>query len=109
MKKITIFLLAFILLLGLNSCSYDTEGTAYVQPPQNTLTTEETISEITETDNIDTSISTENTDGYIGNMNSKIFHSPLCHTLPIEKNRVYFNTRSDAIQNGYNPCGNCNP
>lgn len=46
---------------------------------------------------------------YIGNINSKKFHLPSCHTLPAEKNQIYFDTREAAIDNGYSPCGNCNP
>lgn len=46
---------------------------------------------------------------YIGNKNSKKFHKPTCNTLPIEKNRVYFNSRSEAVENGFTPCGNCLP
>ena len=46
---------------------------------------------------------------YIGNLNSKKFHVPTCRTLPDEKNRIYFDTRKEAIDKGYNPCGNCKP
>lgn len=46
---------------------------------------------------------------YIGNKNSKVFHYPTCNTLPHEKNRVYFDDREDAINDGYRPCKNCNP
>ena len=46
---------------------------------------------------------------YIGNKNSKKFHKPTCNTLPIEKNRVYFNSRSEAVENRFTPCGNCLP
>lgn len=46
---------------------------------------------------------------YIGNSNSKKFHIPTCNALPAEKNRVYFSTRNEAIQNNYAPCGKCNP
>ena len=50
------------------------------------------------------------TDGaYIGNINSKKFHLPSCNSLPDEKNRVYFNKRQEAISQGYDPCGRCNP
>ena len=44
---------------------------------------------------------------YIGNKNSKKFHRPSCNTLPAEKNRVYFNSRDEAISEGFSPCGNC--
>ena len=46
---------------------------------------------------------------YIGNIKSKKFHMPSCYSLPIEKNRIYLNSRTDAINNGFSPCGNCNP
>ena len=46
---------------------------------------------------------------YIGNANSKIFHVSTCYSLPMEKNRVYFSTRQQAIDAGYRPCSKCNP
>ncbi|HOC94201.1 MAG TPA: MBL fold metallo-hydrolase [bacterium] len=48
-------------------------------------------------------------DGYIGNVNSKIFHRPSCGSLPAEKNRIYFKSRNEAISQGYRPCKKCNP
>lgn len=47
--------------------------------------------------------------GYIGNSKTKKFHLPSCHTLPAEQNKIYFDTRDSAIQEGYTPCGNCHP
>ena len=47
--------------------------------------------------------------GYIGNINSKKFHRPDCNSLPAEKNRIYFSSRQEAVENGYSPCGNCQP
>lgn len=44
---------------------------------------------------------------YIGNKRSKKLHRPNCETLPSEKNRVEFTNLSDAINEGYSPCGNC--
>lgn len=46
---------------------------------------------------------------YIGNKNSLKFHYPTCQGLPLEKNRVYFDLRATAINNGYVPCKICNP
>ncbi|WP_343247540.1 ComEC/Rec2 family competence protein [Diplocloster hominis] len=46
---------------------------------------------------------------YIGNVNSKKFHTDSCPSLPAEKNRVYFNTRDEALDEGYEPCQNCKP
>jgi beta-lactamase superfamily II metal-dependent hydrolase len=50
-----------------------------------------------------------NTGSYIGNKNSKKFHLPSCKSLPQPQNQVYFKTRDEAINQGYSPCGNCNP
>lgn len=46
---------------------------------------------------------------YIGNLRSHIFHCPSCSTLPAEKNRVYFDSRSRAVSAGYRPCRRCSP
>lgn len=46
---------------------------------------------------------------YIGNLNTHKFHRPSCSTLPKESNRIYFDTREDAIAAGYVPCKKCNP
>lgn len=44
---------------------------------------------------------------YIGNINSKKFHTGSCSSLPKEENRVPFDSYQDAIDAGYIPCGNC--
>lgn len=49
------------------------------------------------------------TEGYIGNKRSLKFHLPNCKVLPAEKNRVHFETRDQAIKEGYVPCKVCNP
>lgn len=46
---------------------------------------------------------------YIGNKNSKKFHLPTCKNLPAEKNRVFFGSRQEAVDAGFDPCGNCHP
>lgn len=44
---------------------------------------------------------------YIGNRNSKKFHSSTCSSLPKEENRTYFDSYQEALDAGYTPCGNC--
>ncbi len=44
---------------------------------------------------------------FIGNKNSKKFHSSSCDSLPSESNQVIFETYEDAIAAGYTPCGGC--
>ena len=49
--------------------------------------------------------------GYIGNKNSRVFHLPSCDGVAkmSEKNKVYFDTREEAAQQGYTPCSKCEP
>ncbi len=46
---------------------------------------------------------------YIGNKNSRIFHINSCNSLPIEENRIYFEDREEAINEGYRGCKRCKP
>lgn len=46
---------------------------------------------------------------FIGNVISKIFHRPMCDSLPSAKNQVVFESRTAAVNDGYIPCLNCNP
>lgn len=49
---------------------------------------------------------------YILNMNSYKFHYPSCYSVDQmnESNKGYFTgTREELIDQGYDPCGNCNP
>ena len=43
----------------------------------------------------------------IGNINSKVYHSHDCMSLPAEKNRIYFESAEDAELAGYRKCGMC--
>ncbi len=44
---------------------------------------------------------------YIGNKKSKKFHVPTCSALPKKSNSVYFKTKEEALEQGYEPCGIC--
>lgn len=69
----------------------------------------------TSTDNsttVATTIETESIDTtYIGNKNSHKYHRSTCDGAVNmnEKNKVYFNSKQDAENDGYTPCKNCNP
>ena len=60
----------------------------------------------------DTDNTTTGTD-YIANKNTKKFHYPGCKSVKQmkESNKVYFNgvTREYMMEQGYDPCGNCDP
>ena len=49
------------------------------------------------------------TEQYIGNRKSKMFHRQTCRSLPAEQNRVYFASGDEAKSDGYIPCKKCNP
>ena len=48
---------------------------------------------------------------YIGNSNSKKFHTPDClYAKKLkDENKVSFKTRDEAVNEGYKPCGKCKP
>lgn len=46
---------------------------------------------------------------YIGNVNSMKFHRTICSSLPKASNRIYFDSRSAAVDAGYEPCQRCTP
>ncbi|MCL2216875.1 MAG: thermonuclease family protein [Defluviitaleaceae bacterium] len=46
---------------------------------------------------------------FIGNANTNVFHVASCGSLPAIHNRIYFQTRANAISFGQNPCGTCRP
>ena len=72
----------------------------------------ETVSFTTER-NIDTKTNPTEVDEdelfYIGNSKTLKFHTPDCKGLPLQKNRIYFSYREEAIRQGYIPCTKCNP
>ena len=61
---------------------------------------------------IDRSFPTDDIESvYIGNKNSHVFHSASCNSVKDmkEKNKIEFQSRDEAIANGYKPCSRCNP
>lgn len=53
--------------------------------------------------------STYSYETYIGNANSYKFHRESCSYLPADWNQVFFYSREDAVNAGYDPCQKCNP
>ncbi len=85
--------------LGATIYRTDQQGTVLLRSDGNTLTFSTSSSTASDTQ----------TAAYIGNRNSKKFHLPTCTSLPIEKNRILFSSREKAIEEGYTPCGICQP
>lgn len=70
---------------------------------------EDSGDDVTRGDTGNTTIGTD----YIANKNTKKFHYPGCKSVKQmkESNKVYFNgvTREYMMEQGYDPCGNCDP
>lgn len=81
----------------------DGENITFSTARNENIQTNETVAEKADTSAVNTETS------YIGNVKSKKFHRPSCHTLPAEKNRAILSNRDEAINAGYSPCGNCQP
>lgn len=90
-------------LQGTIICTSDGEKVSFSTERNESVQTNPTVTVTPETDDA------QDVGEYIGNKNSKKFHLPTCKNLPAEKNRIYLSSRSEAIQNGFDPCGNCNP
>jgi endonuclease YncB( thermonuclease family) len=46
---------------------------------------------------------------YHGNINSMVFHQPICKDYNCKNCTAVFNSREEAIRQGYRPCGSCKP
>ena len=66
---------------------------------------------ITETESVKTVVENNipDTSELIGNTGTLVFHNPDCQYSKSKKCIADFNTREEAIEKGYNPCGTCNP
>ncbi len=52
---------------------------------------------------------TEGSANFLGNSSSQVFHKPECKFAQNIKNEVTFNTKEEAIEKEYKPCGVCKP
>lgn len=46
---------------------------------------------------------------FVGNLNTKKFHKTTCRYAPAQENAIWFTTREEAVEKGYDPCGVCKP
>lgn len=100
---------------GITTYRTDEEGTILITTDGNTINVitgnkaDKVESAANAASDINVDKNTNSNINYIGNKNSKKFHRPDCSNLPAEYNRIYFNSREDAVKEGYTPCGNCKP
>ncbi|RLC17109.1 MAG: hypothetical protein DRH93_17980 [Deltaproteobacteria bacterium] len=92
----------------------DDDAPEYTQPEAKSIKAVEDKSvetKITQTqpeDNITDNV-IEDTPKLSGNTSTYVFHSPDCKFSKSKKCTSFFNTREEAIQEGYKPCGICKP
>ena len=99
MKKFVSFIITLTMLISLAACgqtSMNESENFEIKNSYSSPTEAETSAENAE-------------ERYIGNKTTKIFHRPDCRSLPSEKNTIEFFSRSEVVDRGYSPCGNCNP
>ena len=100
---------------GIEIYRTDESGTIIAESDGNVITFNKQASQIKErapTTTAPTPIpapTAPSTGNYIGNKNTKKFHLPSCRSLPALQNRVFFNTRDEAVKAGYDPCKICKP
>lgn len=87
----------------------------------NATSSSQTISASTSSSSADTVVASTSTSNvasstgssmsYVGNSNSFKFHKSSCREVDSmnDKNKVYFNSRENAINSGYTGCKKCNP
>ena len=101
-------------LSGINVLRTDELGTIVMQSNGQTITvtSQSTQSEQSQSEvEMNTNISVSSDAVYIGNRNSMKFHYPDCASVEkmSPKNRVPLSSREEAIELGYQPCGQCQP
>lgn len=107
-KKIAIVLILF-LIVGVVAVSGCTSSDNTTTPANTTMSNASTTTENTAATTNASTTSTNTT--YIGNSNTHKFHLASCRYVSkmSEDHKVYFNTRDEAIAQGYVPCKVCNP
>ncbi len=112
MKRSVSFFLLFVLIFGFVGCGNQTqEKEQNITPAAVATTVTATIpkAEVKPVEKPEV-LQTEKSGGkYIGNKNTHKFHRMSCGALPKEKNRVYLDSRKEAIDKYYKSCKKCNP
>lgn len=92
----------------------DEQGSIIINMKNDTLNVN-TTNGYSESFNLKDNSATDNTNNigneYVGNKNSKVYHSIDCAAVKkmSDKNKVVFSSAEEAEEDGYKPCKNCNP
>lgn len=113
MKRLVSFFLLFVFVFGFTGCKSQTrEKKKQTGISTAVAATVKSTSQKAEEKSVEKTkvlYAEKNEEKYIGNKNTLKFHRRSCGALPKEKNRVYLNSREEAINTYYEPCKKCNP
>ncbi len=104
-----ILILAGCLIIYLN---YESESSEEFEPKEpEAVETKPVETKLTKTDPVEniTDKSTDGTPKLLGNTGTHVFHSSDCKFSKSKKCTAAFDTREEAIQKSYKPCGICKP
>jgi hypothetical protein len=106
MKRVFTFLIA-LMMLSLVACS-DAPKEYVVSEP---VTQEQPLFEEEQIEEVEEVSEPVEEASYIGNANSYKFHSLDCSSVDQmnESNKVFLESRQEAIDKGFEPCQRCNP
>ncbi len=95
---------------GIDTFRTDEQGDIVINLNNNTIKVESLNGQSVAT-NIDSNLQDTISDTYIGNKNSKVYHTNSCDSVNkmAEKNKVVFNSAEEAENSNYTACKNCNP
>lgn len=119
-------ILILVLILGIVGISGCTSSDNTTPIDNNTTTNTQTVATSDSPTNSTSSVSNSSTSAsdqssnvqsssssgsYVGNANTHVFHYSSCSYVNRMKdgNKVYFNSREEAISEGYRPCKVCSP
>ncbi len=99
MKKILLFVFSVLFMCAFCGCEYDNDYSTK-SSEINTFSENTHISDTYEEHD------------YVLNTNTKVFHNPLCADIKKmkEKNKKeVYSARDERLNQGFKPCGHCNP
>ncbi len=127
MKSRYFIIICLLIIVSLIGSGYSNQRTLKITPRDTTVVTyrkpnaenspRPTVSRTEETSSTETGPDTEppapeSSKRYVLNRNTKRFHYPHCHSVEQmhdSNKEIYTGSRQQLIENGYKPCGNCNP
>lgn len=107
-KKFFSIIIGILLIFTFLGCEVNSEGSKNIT---NNITSKDTINQSKENSAINIEKNSSEEHRYVGSKKSDKFHKLDCKWAKKIKfnNTIYFQSRKDALQQGYDPCKVCHP